>query len=53
MAVTLWLVNGKPIQSWPDQAAVIQVIFIGFAALTLPHMLLIARARRLGRRAPG
>lgn len=53
MAMTLWLVNGRQLQPWSDQAAVIQVTFVGLAALTLPHMLLISRARRLGQRAPG
>jgi Beta-carotene 15,15'-dioxygenase len=53
MAGMLWWSGGKPLQTWPAEADVIQVIFVGLAALTLPHMLLIARARRLGRRLHG
>jgi beta-carotene 15,15'-dioxygenase len=53
MTGMLWWSGGMPLQTWPAEANVIQVIFVGLAALTLPHMLLIARARRLGRRLHG
>lgn len=41
LAVGGWLSSGRPVQP-----AVMQLVFVGLAALTLPHMLLLERSRR-------
>ena len=42
LAVAGWLSIGRPVQT-----SVMQLVFVGLAALTLPHMVLLERARRL------
>ena len=39
-----WLASGIPVET-----RVMQLVFVGLAALTLPHMVLLERARRVGR----
>jgi hypothetical protein len=43
LAVIGWLPRDQPMDAW-----VMQLIFVGLAALTLPHMVLLERARRVG-----
>ena len=47
LAVAAWLSSGEPIE-----ARAMQLVFVGLAALTLPHMVLLERARRLALPAP-
>lgn len=47
LALTAWLLSDRSIE-----ARVMQLIFVGLAALTLPHMLLLERARRVALPAP-
>ena len=42
LAVGGWLLSSRPIQP-----AVMQLVFVGLAALTLPHMVLLERTRRV------
>ena len=41
-ALLAWRVSDLPVEAW-----VMQIVFVGLAALTLPHMVLLERARRL------
>jgi beta-carotene 15,15'-dioxygenase len=43
LAVIAWLWSDRPIE-----ASVMQLVFVGLAALTLPHMVLLERARQVG-----
>ncbi|MBC7729676.1 MAG: Brp/Blh family beta-carotene 15,15'-dioxygenase [Microbacteriaceae bacterium] len=42
LAVAAWLLSDQPIE-----ARAMQLVFVGLAALTLPHMVLLERARRV------
>ncbi|MBC7726364.1 MAG: Brp/Blh family beta-carotene 15,15'-dioxygenase [Microbacteriaceae bacterium] len=47
LALTAWLLSDRPIE-----ARVMQLVFVGLAALTLPHMVLLERARQVALPAP-